>query len=631
MTLAALQPVALAYLDGDGDAIPFWRMATAPVDALRARAEAVAGAVRRRQGGRHGGGRRRRLAPRPRRSRRSASRSTVARTAADARPAAVRRRASSPGSTTAAVVCDLRTVDPADDDAPSPPCCAALPRRDAAVAAHRPPMRVVATAGHVDHGKSTLVLRADRAPTPTASPEEKARGLTIDLGFAFTTLPSGQERRRSSTCPATCGSSRTCSPASAPSSVAVLVVAADRGVDAPERGAPPDPRSARRPPRRGRAHQGRPRRRRRRSSWPGSRSPSASPAPSLRHAGRSWPSTPARGRGLDELRAALDAVLARARRRRRPRPAAAVGRPGLRGDGRRDGRDRHPHRRLPRASSELAIARTACPGVRRIESDHEAAARRPARARRVALNLAGVDHRRWPRGDAPRAPGPVGRDRPSSTSPSAARVARRRVGRARSVACTSGRASTPRPMRSLDDTAGSPAAASPCPLPLAPGDRIVLRDSGRSPRPSAEPRCSTSSPTGAPGDAPAASAAARTPAAGRAGRGSRPATRTPRAGCGAEQAATSRPSSSSPTMRVRSARRSSVDRGARCADGASPGRLGRGRGIAAAARPGSRQPATLAGALRARHRPGSGPPGREDRRRSWSSRGRALRPAIRGA
>lgn len=50
--------------------------------------------------------------------------------------------------------------------------------------------RVVATAGHVDHGKSTLVL-ALTGTDPDRFPEEKARGLTIDLGFAFTELPSG--------------------------------------------------------------------------------------------------------------------------------------------------------------------------------------------------------------------------------------------------------------------------------------------------------------------------------------------------------------------------------------------------------------------------------------------------------
>jgi selenocysteine-specific elongation factor len=51
-------------------------------------------------------------------------------------------------------------------------------------------VHVVATAGHVDHGKSTLV-EALTGTDPDRFAEEKARGLTIDLGFAATTLPSG--------------------------------------------------------------------------------------------------------------------------------------------------------------------------------------------------------------------------------------------------------------------------------------------------------------------------------------------------------------------------------------------------------------------------------------------------------
>lgn len=52
-------------------------------------------------------------------------------------------------------------------------------------------MRVVATAGHVDHGKSTLV-RALTGMEPDRWAEERRRGMTIDLGFAWTTLPSGE-------------------------------------------------------------------------------------------------------------------------------------------------------------------------------------------------------------------------------------------------------------------------------------------------------------------------------------------------------------------------------------------------------------------------------------------------------
>ena len=52
-------------------------------------------------------------------------------------------------------------------------------------------MHVVATAGHVDHGKSTLV-RALTGTDPDRWDEEKERGLTIDLGFASMPLPSGR-------------------------------------------------------------------------------------------------------------------------------------------------------------------------------------------------------------------------------------------------------------------------------------------------------------------------------------------------------------------------------------------------------------------------------------------------------
>jgi L-seryl-tRNA(Ser) seleniumtransferase len=42
LTLAGLQAVAFSYLSGDATTIPLWRMATAPLDELRARAEAIA-------------------------------------------------------------------------------------------------------------------------------------------------------------------------------------------------------------------------------------------------------------------------------------------------------------------------------------------------------------------------------------------------------------------------------------------------------------------------------------------------------------------------------------------------------------------------------------------------------------
>ncbi|MGI8692060.1 MAG: selenocysteine-specific translation elongation factor [Geodermatophilaceae bacterium] len=52
-------------------------------------------------------------------------------------------------------------------------------------------MYVVATAGHVDHGKSTLV-RLLTGMEPDRWAEERRRGMTIDLGFAWTDLPTGE-------------------------------------------------------------------------------------------------------------------------------------------------------------------------------------------------------------------------------------------------------------------------------------------------------------------------------------------------------------------------------------------------------------------------------------------------------
>lgn len=52
-------------------------------------------------------------------------------------------------------------------------------------------MKVIGTAGHVDHGKSTLIRRLTGID-PDRLAEEKAREMTIDLGFAWFTLPDDQ-------------------------------------------------------------------------------------------------------------------------------------------------------------------------------------------------------------------------------------------------------------------------------------------------------------------------------------------------------------------------------------------------------------------------------------------------------
>src|SRR5438874_1576663 len=63
--------------------------------------------------------------------------------------------------------------------------CAATPRPDMSA-------RVIATAGHVDHGKSTLI-KTLTGIAPDRLREERERGMTIDLGFAWLSLPEGGE------------------------------------------------------------------------------------------------------------------------------------------------------------------------------------------------------------------------------------------------------------------------------------------------------------------------------------------------------------------------------------------------------------------------------------------------------
>ena len=53
-------------------------------------------------------------------------------------------------------------------------------------------MRVIGTAGHVDHGKSTLVA-ALTGTHPDRLKEEQEREMTIDLGFAWMALPGGEQ------------------------------------------------------------------------------------------------------------------------------------------------------------------------------------------------------------------------------------------------------------------------------------------------------------------------------------------------------------------------------------------------------------------------------------------------------
>ena len=171
--MAAMQRTALAYLDRTAATeIPFWAMVTATIDELQHRVR--------------------------RRSSRLPAVGEV--DATEAVPGA----GSAPGATIPSVgirlagdhLAVLRSCDPPVDRPHAR-------RVDVAGSAHgrsrqrrrgggrTATMRVVATAGHVDHGKSSLV-EALTGTNPDRFEEERSRGLTIDLGFAHTTLPSGE-------------------------------------------------------------------------------------------------------------------------------------------------------------------------------------------------------------------------------------------------------------------------------------------------------------------------------------------------------------------------------------------------------------------------------------------------------
>ena len=178
------------------------------------------------------------------------------------------------------------------------------------------------------------------------------------------------------------------------------------------------------------------------------------------------------------------------------RPAADRGRPRLWVDrafaakGAGHGRHRHAHRRRAGASTTSSCVRPAAGrcgcGACRATSEPLDAGRRPGS--RVAVNLSGVAHDEV---DAGRRPGPA-----RSVAPDA-RV--RRLARTSCAALdhdvtpprrlrrpTSARASTPvqaagarRRRDRARATTGSCACTCPSPLPLLPGDRFVLRESGR--------------------------------------------------------------------------------------------------------------------------------------------------------
>ena len=313
--------------------------------------------------------------------------------------------------------------------------------------------------------------------------EEKARGLTIDLGFAHTDV-DGARRRRSSTCPATSASSRTCSPASAAVDACLFVVAATEGWK------PQSEEHLRILELLGVGHgvvaldQGRPGRRASRaaaSTWP------------TRWPARSWPA-PRWSRSTRRPASASTSCAPPSAGCSRATPAAADrGRPRLWVDrsfaargagtvvtgtllGRRGGRRR-------RARGPARRARRCGCGASRPTTSRVEACRPGSRAR---SNLVGVDHDEVGRGHAV-----VRRGQWHETATVDADLqvldglGHRRDAGGAPTSPTSARASTPSALRVLGADAIGPGGTGlvrlhlPTALPLVPGDRYVLRESGR--------------------------------------------------------------------------------------------------------------------------------------------------------
>ena len=332
-------------------------------------------------------------------------------------------------------------------------------------------MRTVATAGHVDHGKSALV-RALTGTDPDRLAEEKARGLTIDLGFAFTTLPSGTEVGFVDV-PGHVRFIKNMLAGVGAVEVAMFVVAANESwmPQSEEHGAILDLLGVR-------------------SGMVAITKADLVDEETLlvtqleveEHlAGTALADAPVvvcdsvSGRGVDDVRATLDDVLAAA-----PAPRD-LDRPRLWID------------RVFAAHGAGTIVTGTLTTGRLAVGDEVLAGTQPARIRgietagrrldqaepgtRVALNLAGVEHRELRRGDAVVRPGQWAT--PAVVDVAVHPLAGEDPPRRRRLHAAIGSGEQRVAWRSLDDDARFARVRFETPRPLAPGDRLVLRDLGR--------------------------------------------------------------------------------------------------------------------------------------------------------
>ena len=192
LILSALEATVDTYLRGD-TRIPVLEMMQVTNEELRGRAERIVAAL----DGRPAGRAHRRRTRADRRRHAASLRAAVgddrretshARSAGRSPPAFATQPVPVIGYVSrGSVKLDLRTVFPQQDaDVISALLAVSSELRSAmSDATHY----IVATAGHVDHGKSALI-KALTGTDPDRLPEEKARGITIDLGFAHLELPS---------------------------------------------------------------------------------------------------------------------------------------------------------------------------------------------------------------------------------------------------------------------------------------------------------------------------------------------------------------------------------------------------------------------------------------------------------
>jgi selenocysteine-specific elongation factor len=334
-------------------------------------------------------------------------------------------------------------------------------------------MRVVATAGHVDHGKSSLVL-ALTGTDPDRFAEEKERGLTIDLGFAFTRSPAGVEIGFVDV-PGHVKFIKNMLAGVGAVEVVMLVVAANEGW------MPQSEEHLRIAELLG-VHHG----------LTALTKADTVDEETLELArleldesldGTFLSGAPVAvcdsvsGRGLDDVRAALDATLKNAP------PPVDRGRPRLWVD-----------RVFSAKGAGTVVTGTLAGGSFAVDDHIEVGpARRQARVRgietayrwveragpgaRVALNLAGVDHHAVRRGDAVVRPGqwlPADVVDVALRPLPGVRLARRAV-----LHCHVGSGEYEGRLRILDDSREHGRLRLAQPVPLVPGDRVVLRDPGR--------------------------------------------------------------------------------------------------------------------------------------------------------